>query len=135
MPSHHSLWTGRNLIPQYESIAFLSYPDKSEVLHIMWKLFQITYKYNMLADQGFLPLIPGATILMYCAFEPRNLLLGERARDDNDRNEIGTLRVYCIVFLSIYVAFKFYDMLHQEEAHHEMQETSAETQRPSEVQK
>lgn len=40
---------------------------------------------------------------------------------------IGTLRVYCIVFLfknlSIYVAIKFYDMLHQKnEAHHEMQE-------------
>lgn len=40
---------------------------------------------------------------------------------------IGTLRVYCVVFifknLSVYVAIKFYDMLHQKnEAAHEMQE-------------
>lgn len=63
------------------SVAFLSYPDKTAALYIMWKAMQITY--NMLADQGYLPHVPGATILMYCAFtavlfhaatmEPRNL--------------------------------------------------------------
>lgn len=63
------------------SIAFLSYPDKSAALYLLWKSFQITY--NMLADQGFLPHIPGSTIFMYCAFtavlfhaatiEPKNL--------------------------------------------------------------
>lgn len=45
----------------------------------------------------------------------------------HDLITIGTLRVYCIVFLfknlSIYVAIKFYDMLHQKnEAVHEIQE-------------
>lgn len=44
-----------------------------------------------------------------------------------DLVSIGTLRVYCVVFifknLSIYVAIKFYDMLHQRnEAVHEIQE-------------
>lgn len=63
------------------SIAFLSYPDKSAALYIMWKALQITY--NMLADQGYVPNVPGAMILMYCAFtatlfhaatiEPKNL--------------------------------------------------------------
>lgn len=45
----------------------------------------------------------------------------------HDLISIGTLRVYCVVFifknLSIYVAIKFYDMLHQRnEAVHEIQE-------------
>lgn len=40
---------------------------------------------------------------------------------------LGTLRVYCVVFifknLSVYIAIKFYDMLHQKnEAVHEIQE-------------
>lgn len=32
----------------------------------MWKTLQISY--NMLADEGYLPHVPGGTILMYCAF-------------------------------------------------------------------
>lgn len=63
------------------SLAFFSYPDKSAALYIMWKALQITY--NMLADKGYLPHIPGSMIFMYCAFtavlfhaatiEPKNL--------------------------------------------------------------
>jgi hypothetical protein len=44
------------------SIAFMSYPDKSAALYIMWKTLQITY--NMLASQGYLPHIPGSMIFM-----------------------------------------------------------------------
>ncbi|CRK95256.1 CLUMA_CG008687, isoform A [Clunio marinus] len=63
------------------SVAFMSYPDKTAALYIMWKALQITY--NMLSDQGYLPKVPGGVIFLYCAFtavlfhaatfEPRNL--------------------------------------------------------------
>lgn len=48
------------------SIAFLSYPDKTAALYIMWKALQITY--NMLCDEGLLPRVPAGTILLYSAF-------------------------------------------------------------------
>jgi hypothetical protein len=48
------------------SFAFLSYPDKTAALYIMWKTIQISY--NMLADEGYVPHVPGATIFLYCAF-------------------------------------------------------------------
>lgn len=63
------------------SVAFLSYPDKTAALYIMLKCFQLTY--NMLSDEGYLPKVPFATIILYslftavlfhCAtFEPQNL--------------------------------------------------------------
>lgn len=63
------------------SITFFFYPDNTAALYIMWKSLRITY--NLLAEQGFLPNIPGANILQYCVFtavlfhaatvEPRSL--------------------------------------------------------------
>ncbi|KAL7016008.1 hypothetical protein ACKWTF_016772 [Chironomus riparius] len=63
------------------SIAFLSYPDKTAALYIMWKSLQLTTE--MLTDKGYLPRVPYATVFVYsiftavlfhaATFEPQNL--------------------------------------------------------------
>ncbi|KAG5679152.1 hypothetical protein PVAND_008743 [Polypedilum vanderplanki] len=63
------------------SIAFLSYPDRTAALYIFWKTLQLTY--NKFCDEGYLPRVPGSTIILYsvftavlfhaATFEPMNL--------------------------------------------------------------
>ncbi|ETN68000.1 transmembrane protein 135 [Anopheles darlingi] len=63
------------------SLAFGFYADNTIALYIMWKTLQITYNWGI--DQGYLPKVPGFTVLLYSAstallfhaatIEPKNL--------------------------------------------------------------
>lgn len=47
------------------SASFISYPDNSAALYIMWKSLQISY--NLLERNGYAPNIPGFMLFLYCA--------------------------------------------------------------------
>ncbi|XP_055533163.1 transmembrane protein 135-like [Wyeomyia smithii] len=47
------------------SIAFGYYADTTIALYIMWKMLQMTYNWGI--EKGYVPKIPGFTVLLYCA--------------------------------------------------------------------
>uniref|UniRef100_A0A182Q5D5 Transmembrane protein 135 N-terminal domain-containing protein n=1 Tax=Anopheles farauti TaxID=69004 RepID=A0A182Q5D5_9DIPT len=63
------------------SAAFAFYSDNTIALYIMWKTLQITYNWGI--EQGYLPRVPGFTVMLYAAstallfhaatIEPENL--------------------------------------------------------------
>lgn len=47
------------------SVAFGYYADTTIALYIMWKTLQMTYNWGI--EKGYVPKIPGFTVLLYCA--------------------------------------------------------------------